>query len=72
MKTTTENYPQENSKIGIEEILSENDNILNTIEAGKENKGIFKVRTANKCIEDAKSRPIPKMLFGELWFENQF
>ncbi len=37
----------------------------------KENKGLFKVRTANQWIEQAKTRPIPKMLFGELWFENE-
>ena len=37
----------------------------------KENKGLFKVRTANKWIDQAKTRPIPKMLFGELWFENE-
>ena len=37
----------------------------------KENKGLFKVRTANQWIEQAKLRPIPKMLFGELWFENE-
>ncbi|MEX0686789.1 MAG: AAA family ATPase [Balneolales bacterium] len=34
-------------------------------------KGLFKVLTANKWIEQAKARPIPKMLFGELWFENE-
>lgn len=37
----------------------------------RENKGLFKVRTANQWIEQAKTRPIPKMLFGELWFENE-
>lgn len=36
-----------------------------------ENKGLFTVRTANKWMEQAKQRPIPKMLFGELWFENE-
>lgn len=37
----------------------------------KENKGLFKVKTANQWIEQAKTRPIPRMLFGELWFENE-
>ncbi len=37
----------------------------------KENKGLFTVKTANQWIEQAKTRPIPKMLFGELWFENE-
>lgn len=33
--------------------------------------GLFLVRTANRCIEDAQGRPIPKMLFGEFWFEGE-
>ena len=56
------------TKIGIDEILEEVTNIENKI---TENKGLFKVKTANKWIESAKKRPIPKMLFGKLWFENE-
>lgn len=36
-----------------------------------ENKGLFYVRPANQWIEQAKKRPIPKMLFGEFWFEGE-
>lgn len=32
---------------------------------------IFRVRTANQCIEDAKAIPTPKMLFDSLWFERE-
>ncbi len=32
---------------------------------------LFKILTANDFIEQAKKRPIPKTLFGELWFENE-
>lgn len=39
------------------------------VEKTKENKGLFKVKSANKWIEESKSTPIPKMLFGELWHE---
>jgi RecA-family ATPase len=39
-------------------------------EAG-ESKGLFLVRTATRWIEQAKNRPIPKMLFGEFWFEGE-
>lgn len=35
------------------------------------NKGLFKVMAAAQWIEQAKTRPIPKMLFGELWFEGE-
>ena len=37
----------------------------------KESIGLFKVMTANQWIEQAKTRPIPKMLFGEFWYENE-
>ena len=53
------------------DILNEAENLLNDFETNKENKGLFKVMTANKWIEKAKTRPIPKMLFGEFWFENE-
>ena len=33
--------------------------------------GLLLVRTANKCIEEAKTRPIPKRLFGDFWFEGE-
>ncbi len=31
----------------------------------------FLVKSANDWLDDAKTRPIPKMLFGELWFEGE-
>ncbi|KAF2338030.1 AAA family ATPase [Flavobacterium ginsenosidimutans] len=33
--------------------------------------GLFTVKRASKWIEEAKMRPIPKMLFGEFWFEGE-
>ena len=38
---------------------------------GKKVVGIFVIRTANEWLEHAKSQPIPKMLFGEFWHENE-
>ncbi len=35
------------------------------------NKGIFKVQTANEFIDEARKRPIPKILFSELWHEGE-
>jgi len=40
-------------------------------EAAKAKNGLFKVMTANKWLEQAKTTPIPQMLFGELWHENE-
>lgn len=34
-------------------------------------KGLFKVLSANEWMEMAKKTPIPKMLFGEFWFEGE-
>ena len=33
--------------------------------------GIFDVKSANKWIEQASLRPIPKMLFSEFWYEGE-
>jgi len=37
----------------------------------KINDGLFLVRTANECINDAKERPIPKRLMGDFWYEGE-
>lgn len=37
----------------------------------EENKGLFKVKTANEWLELAKTSPIPEMLFGEFWHEGE-
>jgi RecA-family ATPase len=50
--------------IGIEEIKTEAEN-LESIQ------GIFLVRTANQCINSAKSKPIPKCMFSEFWNEGE-
>ncbi|MEZ4888396.1 MAG: AAA family ATPase [Chitinophagales bacterium] len=33
--------------------------------------GMFKIQSANKWMEDANKRPIPKMLFDSFWFEGE-
>lgn len=45
--------------------------LKNKLEAEKENKGLFKVKTANNWLQLAKLSPIPEMLFGELWHESE-
>jgi hypothetical protein len=32
---------------------------------------LFTVKTADRWIQQAKTRPIPKMLFSEFWFEGE-
>jgi hypothetical protein len=36
-----------------------------------QNKGLFKVMTANKWLELAKSTPVSEMLFSEFWHEGE-
>lgn len=57
--------------IGPDEIKNEVNKLLNSIDESNENKGIFKIKTANQWIEQAKRRPVPKALFSEFWFEGE-
>jgi RecA-family ATPase len=45
--------------------------LQNQLEVEKQSKGLFKVKTANEWMEEAKNTPIPEMLFGEFWHENE-
>jgi hypothetical protein len=63
--------PIEFGNIGIDEITSEAEQLLSNIAEASESKGLFTVKTADRWIEQAKTRPIPKMLFGEFWFEGE-
>ena len=61
------------SKIGIGEISPTEitSHVNELIKEGDESKGLFTVKPANDWIEQAKTRPIPQMLFGEFWFEGE-
>ncbi|PZF70780.1 AAA family ATPase [Taibaiella soli] len=63
------NFPK--CSIGIEGIKKEVDQLKLHLNDAKENKGLFTVKTANSWIEQAKIRPVPKMLFGAFWFEGE-
>lgn len=57
--------------IGAEDIKTEAKQLIKNANEAKESKGLFTVKTAGRWIEQAKTRPIPKMLFGEFWFEGE-
>lgn len=40
-------------------------------QALNENCGLFKVKQANKWLEEAQKRPVPRKLFDEFWFEGE-
>ena len=54
-----------------EDFKNDTEKTLQEINAAKELKGLFLVKTAARWMEQAKKRPIPKMLFGEFWFEGE-
>lgn len=57
--------------IGVEDIKTETEQLLKQFDEANESKGLFTVKTASRWIAQAKNRPIPKMLFGEFWFEGE-
>jgi RecA-family ATPase len=57
--------------IGIEDLNTDTEETLKQINEAKECKGLFLVKTATRWIEQAKKRPIPKMLFSEFWHEGE-
>ena len=65
------NFDFNKYSIGVEDIKNEAEQLLKKGSEAKESKGLFTVKTASRWIEQAKTRPIPKMLFGEFWFEGE-
>ena len=50
----------------IDKAMTENNKIVEN-----ENIGLFTIKSATKWMEEAKNKPVPKMLFGEFWFEGE-
>ena len=71
LNTITPAFEFDKYGIGVEDIKTEADQLLKQGNEAKESKGLFTVKTASRWIEQAKTRPIPKMLFGEFWFEGE-
>ena len=61
----------EKSGIGKEDILIEAEHLLKKDVEAKKSKGLFTLMQANGWMDQAKTRPIPQMLFGEFWFEGE-
>ena len=57
--------------IGVNEFKNEAEQLLRQSHKAKECKGLFTVKPANLWIEQAKTRPIPQMLFSEFWHEGE-
>ena len=71
LNTITPAFEFDKYGIGVEDIKTEDEQPLKQGNEAKESKGLFTVKTANRWIEQAKTRPIPQMLFNEFWFEGE-
>lgn len=71
LKINKPNFDFDKFNIRAEDIKSEVEQLIQQGKKANENKGLFTVKTANDWIEQAKARPIPKMLFNEFWFEGE-
>lgn len=71
LNTITPAFEFDKYGIGVEDIKTEAEQLLKQGNEAKESKGLFTVKTASRWIEQAKTRPIPQMLFGEFWFEGE-
>jgi RecA-family ATPase len=60
-----------NNDIQPQDILSEAEQLLRQGNEATESKGLLTVKTASCWIKQAKTRPIPRMLFSEFWFEGE-
>jgi RecA-family ATPase len=63
--------PEPRLSISVADILAEGDRLYEQCTEDTDNKGLFTLKTATRWMELAQTRPIPKMLFGEFWFEGE-
>jgi RecA-family ATPase len=63
----------ENVNNGLEVLINVIDKAItvDNLKVENNNIGLFTIRTGNEWIKEAKSKPVPKMLFGEFWFEGE-
>jgi len=66
------NFPiSRNNNNLLTEIMSASEAFHNLCDSSKENIGLFTVKSATKWIDQAKTRPIPRLLFGKLWYQGE-
>lgn len=64
-------FDKEQAKITKEGLISEVNELLKKPGDTSTNVTLFQIKTANQWLKEANLRPIPKMLFGELWHEGE-
>lgn len=63
-------HPKDNelSEFSLADFEAETDKLISDL---NESKGLFLIKSANKWMQEASSRPIPKMLFDAFWFQGE-
>lgn len=69
--TKNEGVNQVETDISLHELVQNFEQIEQGFEANNSYCGLFKIQSANKWMEEANKRPIPKMLFDSFWFEGE-
>jgi len=64
-------FELEKYSIGLDQIQDETERLIEASNEATDNKGLFTVKEAKRWLEQAATRPIPNMLFGEFWFEGE-
>ncbi|WP_068472171.1 AAA family ATPase [Saccharicrinis aurantiacus] len=62
---------EDNNSISFDAIKKDALKQSQLVEDAEAVQGLFIVKSANKWIDEAKNRPIPKMLFSEFWHESE-
>lgn len=66
--TQTHHKDTELSDFSIEDFEKETELLISEL---NETKGLFLIKSANKWMQEASNRPIPKMLFDAFWFQGE-
>ncbi len=61
----------EESNIYINDFLDEANKLSNNLHSKNDNKSLLTIKTANEWIEQAKTKPIPRRLFDDFWYEGE-
>jgi hypothetical protein len=68
----TEDNKHNNFDVNLSDFQNDSQRMIDSLdEYTQKQNSFFLIRTANRCMEEAKLKPIPRMLFGEFWFEGE-
>lgn len=69
--TTNQGLKQPETQFEFHQLEEEFQHLEDQFKTTSSTIGLFKIQTANKWIEEANKRPIPKMLFDQFWYQGE-